>query len=135
MNDKSWKRNKKLRNQDCKMPFTSRTNLICITWSFNLGLFKATCIGFKIFRVDILLEALAVINVFIFLYFKVARVAYIKLGFTGKLFYNLIILIKQCKIQWLNLDKALLFPRNQAICMKNWKLWRAPTTIEFNIFG
>ena len=32
-----------------------------------------------------------------------------------------------------NLDKAVLFPRNQAICMKNWKLWRAPTVTKFNI--
>ena len=26
-----------------------------------------------------------------------------------------------------------LMPRNQIFCVKNWKLWRAPTTIEFNI--
>ena len=29
---------------------------------------------------------------------------------------------------YLNSDKAVLFPRNQVICLKNWKLWRAPTT-------
>ena len=34
-----------------------------------------------------------------------------------------------------NLDKALLFSRNQVFCLKNWKLWRAPTTLEFNIFS
>ena len=33
-----------------------------------------------------------------------------------------------------NLDKALLFSRNQVFCLKNWKLWRAPTTINFNNF-
>ena len=44
-------------------------------------------------------------------------------------------LIKWCKIQHLNLDKALVFPRNQVICLKNWDLWRAPTTAEFNTFG
>ena len=27
-----------------------------------------------------------------------------------------------------------LFPRNQAFYLKNWKLWRAPTTIEVYIF-
>ena len=37
-------------------------------------------------------------------------------------------------MQCLHLDKALLFPRNQAFFLKNWKFWRAPTTIEFNIF-
>ena len=50
-------------------------------------------------------------------------------------FFNLdIIVIKLYKIWYLNLDKALLFPRNQAICLKNWKLWRAPTTTKFDIF-
>ena len=43
-------------------------------------------------------------------------------------------LIKWCKIQHLSLDKALLFPRNQVISLKNWKLW-GPTTKEFNIFS
>ena len=33
-----------------------------------------------------------------------------------------------------DLDKALLFLRNQAFCLKIWKLWRAPTTLQFNIF-
>ena len=43
-------------------------------------------------------------------------------------------LIKWWKIQYLNLDKVLVFPRKQVICLKNWKLWRAPNTVEFNIF-
>ena len=30
------------------------------------------------------------------------------------------------------MDKTLLFLRNQVFCLKNWKLWRAPTTIDFN---
>ena len=34
----------------------------------------------------------------------------------------------------LTLDKVILFPINQVICLKNGKLWQAPTTIEFNIF-
>ena len=33
-----------------------------------------------------------------------------------------------------NLDKALLFPRNEVFCLKNWKPWRAPTTLDFNSF-
>ena len=33
-----------------------------------------------------------------------------------------------------NLDKALLFSRNQVFCLKIWKLWQVPTTIEFNNF-
>ena len=37
-------------------------------------------------------------------------------------------LINRCKIRYLNLDKALAFPRNQVICLNNW------TTIKFNIF-
>ena len=47
---------------------------------------------------------------------------------------NLIILIKQCKIPLRKLDKALLFSRNQVLCLKIWKLWRAPTTLEFHDF-
>ena len=43
-------------------------------------------------------------------------------------------LIKLYKIRYLNLEKALLFPRNQAICLRNWKLWRAPISTKFNIF-
>ena len=49
-------------------------------------------------------------------------------------FYNLIILIKLFKIRYLNLDKTLLFPRKQAICLKNLKLCRAPTATKINIF-
>ena len=29
----------------------------------------------------------------------------------------------------------LMFSRNKVFCSKTWKRWRAPTTIEFNIFG
>ena len=42
--------------------------------------------------------------------------------------------MKLCKIRNLNLGKALLFPRNQVICLKNWKFWRTLTTIKFDIF-
>ena len=30
--------------------------------------------------------------------------------------------------------KSCIFLRNQVLCLKNWKLWRAPTTIDFNNF-
>ena len=33
-----------------------------------------------------------------------------------------------------NLNKALLFSRNQIFCLKIWKLWQAPTTLQLNIF-
>ena len=65
---------------------------------------------------------------------KVARVVKLKLAFMEWFFYNLVIIIKLYKIWHLNLDKALLFPRNQATCLKNWKLWRPATTTKFNIF-
>ena len=62
---------------------------------------------------------------------KVARVVDIKLFFFMDWFYyDLIMLIKSCKIPYKNLDKALMFSRNQFFCLKNWKFWRAPTTIE-----
>ena len=32
------------------------------------------------------------------------------------------------------LGKALLFSRNQVFCLKNWKLWRAPTRMQCNNF-
>ena len=66
---------------------------------------------------------------------KVACVVNLKLAFTDWFFHNFVILIKSYKIRYLNLDKALLFPRNQAICLRNWKLWRAPTNVKFNIFS
>ena len=37
-------------------------------------------------------------------------------------------------LQFKNLDKTILFSKNQVFCLKNWKLWRAPTTVEFNTF-
>ena len=36
-----------------------------------------------------------------------------------RFYYELKILMKQCKTPCRNLDKALLFPRNQAICLNN----------------
>ena len=62
------------------------------------------------------------------------KVVDIKLFFMDWFCYNLIVLIKYCKIANKNLDKALLLSRNQALCLKIWKLWRAPTTLQFNIF-
>ena len=50
---------------------------------------------------------------------KVAHVVNLKLAFTAWLFYNLTILIKLCKIWYLNLDKAILLPRSQVNCLKN----------------
>ena len=66
--------------------------------------------------------------------YRVVCVVNLKLAFTDWFFYNLIILIKPYKIRYRNLDKALLFPRYQIICVKHWKIWRAPTNIKFNIF-
>ena len=43
---------------------------------------------------------------------KVARMVNIKLFFMDWFYYDLIILIKQCKIPYKNLDKAPLFSRN-----------------------
>ena len=51
--------------------------------------------------------------------FKVARAVNLELGFTDYSFYNLVILIKLCKIRYLNLDQALLFIRNQVHSLKN----------------
>ena len=69
-----------------------------------------------------------------YILFKVARVVNLRLAFKNWFFYNLMILIKLCKIRYLFLDKALLFARNQVICLKIWKLWRIPTIIKFIIF-
>ena len=60
---------------------------------------------------------------------KVACMVKVKL-FLDWFYYNLII----CKIAYKNLDKAQLFSRNQVSCLKIWKLWRAPTILQFNIF-
>ena len=66
--------------------------------------------------------------------FKVARVFNINLVFMDWLLYYLMILITLCKTPYKTLDEALLFLRNQVLCPINWKLWRDPATIEFNIF-
>ena len=44
----------------------------------------------------------------------------LKLAFMEWFFYNLVIRIKLYKIRYLNLDKTLLFPRNQTIFA--WKI-------------
>ena len=62
---------------------------------------------------------------------KVACVVNLKLSFKDWFFYYLIILIKWCKIAYKTLDKALLFSRNTEFCLKNWKLWQTPTTVDF----
>ena len=64
------------------------------------------------------------------------RLAWLKQNcfFMNWFYYNLIILIRYCKILYKNLDKAPWFSRNQVFCLKIWKLWRAPTTLQFNIF-
>ena len=36
-------------------------------------------------------------------------------------------------MQYKKLDKFLLFSRNQVFCLKIWKLWWAPTILQFNI--
>ena len=69
-----------------------------------------------------------------YILFTLACVVNLKLAFTNWFFYNLMILIKLCKMGYLFLDKALLLARNQVICLKIWKLWRAPTIIKFIIF-
>ena len=64
-----------------------------------------------------------------------ARVVSLKLSLTDYFFFNnLEVLIKLCKIRYLNQGKPPLFSRNQVFCLKNWKLWRAPTTIGFKFF-
>ena len=65
---------------------------------------------------------------------KVTRAVNSKLALIEWFFYNLVILIKLYKIRNLNLEKALMFPRKQVICLKNWNFWRAPTAIKFNTF-
>ena len=54
---------------------------------------------------------------------KVLR-GWCKAGFYELIFYNLI-----------TQAKGLLFLNNHVICLKNRKLWRAPTTTEFNILA
>ena len=49
----------------------------------------------------------------------VARVVKSKLAFIEWSFHNLVIVIKLCKIRYLNLDKVLLFRRNQLFVWKS----------------
>ena len=66
--------------------------------------------------------------------FEVACVVQTKLFFMDWFYYNLITIIKKCKISCKNLDKGLLLSRNQVFCQKMLNLWRAPTILQFNIF-
>ena len=67
-------------------------------------------------------------------FLKVVRLFKLKLAFMVQFFYNLVILIKLYKMRYLDLDKTLLFPRDQAIGLENWKFWRARTAKKFGIF-
>ena len=69
------------------------------------------------------------------MFFSLRRLAWLKENFfIDWFYYNLTILIKWCQISFKYLDKAVLFPRNQVFCLKIWKLWRASTTLQVNIF-
>ena len=65
---------------------------------------------------------------------KVARVVSLKSAFTDWFFFYNLYNTNKVKQNPIPKDEALLFPRNQVICLQNWKLWRAPTVTEFNIF-
>ena len=61
-NDKSLTRSRKLCSKDYAMSFLNRASLFCLTWSFNLGLFKTINIASKFFCDYLLLDPLAIIN-------------------------------------------------------------------------
>ena len=66
---------------------------------------------------------------------KVARVVTIKLFFYGLILLWFDNTNKVMRRPYKNVDKALLFSRKlfEVFCVKNWKVWRAPTTVELNI--
>ena len=51
--------------------------------------------------------------------YHVLRLDYSDSVINIKLFCNLITIFKLCKTHYFNLGKALLFPRNQVICLEN----------------
>ena len=57
-------------------------------------------------------------NLYVIVTFKMACEVKIKFFFYVLILLYLIILIKECKIPYKNLDKALLFLRNQVFCLK-----------------
>ena len=100
------------------------------TWPIVCNIYSA-----KKRKMMIIIVMLFVINLKkLFAMFKVALVLIWKLTFLEWFFYSLIILIKLHKIWYLRLYKPLLFPKNQVIFLKNWKLWRPLLTIKFNHF-
>lgn len=62
MDDKSLKRNRKLRNQENLVPFMNKTSSLYLTWSFNSGLCKEMHIPSKFICVHLLLHTLAITN-------------------------------------------------------------------------
>ena len=67
--------------------------------------------------------------------FKWACIVNLKLAFRDWFFlYNLIILIRLCKIWYLHLYKSLLFTRNQVICLKKLKTVTSSNYHKFTIF-
>ena len=65
---------------------------------------------------------------------KVARAVDLKLAFMDLFFLKFDSTNKVTQNLIPKLGKALLFPRNQGICLENWKLWWVPTTIQLSIF-
>ena len=51
--------------------------------------------------------------------------------FHGLFYYDLIMLLKWCKTPYKNLDKALLFARNQVFCLKNFDELQLPWSSIF----
>ena len=62
MHDKLLKKNKKFCSRDCVIPFLIRASLLCLIWSFKLGLFKVIYNVSKFFRVHLLLNELPLTN-------------------------------------------------------------------------
>ena len=83
--------------------------------------------GHTIYQLLLPTNCLSAFDHFVGLVLKVACVVKIIFFFVGWFYYNLVILIRYCKIPYKNLDKPGIFSGI-------WKLWRAPTTLRFNIF-
>ena len=68
-------------------------------------------------------------------YIKLAHVVKLKLIFTEWFFYNLMVLIKLCKIRHLNLDKALLFLKKPDYLSEKMKNLTSSNAVKLNIFS
>ena len=82
--------------------YSFNRNLVLCIYSYLEKRKQIVCINSPTSSFNHMLSVIPEESNYVRTLFKVALVVNVKLGFTNRFFYNLVILIKQCKMRYLN---------------------------------